>query len=798
MADPDTAALVRDRFDHIFVDEYQDTSDLQEALIRAICRRDNLFMVGDVKQSIYRFRMAEPRLFLQKYRDYGRGEGGLLLPLTRNFRSRRGILDFVNLVFERAMTGGDSEITYDALARLNPGDPDAPAEDTPSVDIRVIETDASVAEGEEETPADEAIEEYKGVELEGALIARTIKRMMAEDPSLRFRDFAILTRSKSPAFTAMMPILLSAGIPAYADGAAGYYDSVEVTWALSMLRLIANRRRDVELIGALRSPVVGLNADELARVRVAFPTVPYCDAALSYAHERDDGIARRLRGFFELYEGWRLKAGSLALGEFVRLVLDESGFYAYAGALPGGAQRQANLDQLAVSAGDFDREISGSLTRFLEYTEYLRARGDGDAAHLLGENDDVVRMMTVHKSKGLEFRVVFGAQLEKRYRVERVSAPLVVHRDLGMGMSYVDPDLRTRRTTLPQAAIIERGRREDAAEELRILYVLLTRAQERLILVGTVKDAARAEDRWHALSDAPFAASSHLDVVMAARCGALADGMDPCSDLMVVPAGSIRPDAVSARGEAVDTFNEILSDPGRYADDRLEAGMAWTYPDPEGARKPLKLTASGLLRELEGPEVVPALAERPQFMMDEARRMTGAERGTAYHRAMQLMDLRALDGMSGGALTREVAAQLDRMAEHRLMSPAQREAVAPGTLARFLSGEMGLRLRASGQVRREWSFNARMRLSEALTPEEAARYEDGELMVQGTIDCCFIEDGQWVLLDYKTDRDEDLDALRAHYRSQLNLYAAALRRITGIPVRQRTLCLIAQGKLLDV
>ena len=782
--DPDVARLMREKYDYIFVDEYQDTSDLQEAVISAIRRPDNLFMVGDVKQSIYRFRLAEPRLFLEKYAAYGAGEGGLLLPLTRNFRSRRGILDFVNRVFEGVMTGGDSEIVYDTLARLNPGNPDEAPDVEPNVSIHIIDA-ASPAE------EDDPIAELRGVELEGVLIARTIREMMSKDPSLKYRDFAILTRAKATAFAAMLPILLSAGIPAYADGAAGFYESLEISWTLSMLRLIANRRLDVELIGILRSPAVGLNADALARIRAAYRTVPFCDAAKSYADEYDDPSAQVLREFFRRFDGWRLRCGTLPLGEFTRLVLDESGFYTYAGALPGGAQRQANLDQFVSAAGSFDRENSGSLTRFLQYVQHLRAKGEGDAAHLLSESDNVVRMMTIHRSKGLEFRVVFGAQLAKKYRVERSNAPLSAHRDLGVGIQYVDPELRARRLTLPQAAIIERQKREDAAEELRILYVLLTRAQQKLILIGSVRDGEAARKRWRALSEAPFASSSHLDVVMAAMKGDF-DGVT-----WHAPARLLS-EAEQAADSAADALEQVMADPEKYANPALDAELAWTYPDPDGAKRPLKLTASGLIRELEGPEALPTLTERPQFMTEDARRMTGAERGTAYHRAMQLMDLKALEALTGRALTQAVTDQLNGFAARRLMEPAQREAVLPSRLAGFLSSDLGQRLRRAETVRREWPFNVRLRASEALTPEENDRFGDSELLVQGTIDCCFIEDGQWVLLDYKTDRDEDLDALRAHYRSQLNLYAAALRRITGIPVKQRTLCLIAQGKLLEV
>ena len=794
LSDPAVARAMAERYDYIFVDEYQDTSDIQEALIRALCRQDNLFMVGDVKQSIYRFRLAEPRLFLEKYAAYARGEGGLLLPLTRNFRSRRGILDFVNRVFERVMTGGDAEITYDDLARLNPGLPEATTGDEPDVSILLLDAEA---EPETEAAPEEDVIRLQAMEREGIVIAQAIKDMMAKDPSLRYRDFAILTRSKASAFSAMMPVMLAHGIPAFADGQTGYFDSLEIRWMLSMLRLIDNARSDVEMIAMLRSSAVGLSADELARIRIAYRTLAYVDAVDAYAREREDDIARRLADFLRRMEDWRLKGGSMALGEFVRLVLDESGFYTYVGALPGGAQRQANLDQFVVSACGFDSEYSGSLTRFLAYTEHMRQRGDGDAAHLLGENDNVVRMMSVHKSKGLEFQVVFGAQLAKKYHTENASA-LLTHRDLGVGLNYFDPELRTRRLTLPQAAIMARQRREDAAEEMRILYVLLTRARQRLVLVGTVKDADKAMKRWQALSAAPFAASSHLDVIMAARCGAEADGLPVYSSLQVIPAADIRLPQVEAQNAARTLLEQVRENPGAYANPDLDAQLAWQYPDPLATGMPLKLTASGLLREIEGPGRLPALMDRPAFLSEDARRMTGAERGTAYHRCMQLLRLGPLEGLSGEALIDAVSRQLDDCAERRLMSAVQRQVVEAWRLSRFLESDVGLRLRSAGRVQREWPFNVMLRIDDALTPQEAGRYGHEELLVQGTIDCCFVEDDQWVLLDYKTDRTDDMDALRAHYEKQLNVYALALEHITGMPVKQRLLCLLESGGTLAV
>lgn len=799
LRDESVAQSVRERFDYVFIDEYQDTSDIQEEIISRISRSDNRFMVGDVKQSIYRFRMAKPRLFIDKFSRYRSGEGGTLIPLTRNFRSKRAILDFVNGVFEKIMIGGDSEITYDALARLNPGAAD---------DGMYCKTEIHILDGQKNADVDPDVAEMVTAERESLFIAHKIREMMNNDATLKFRDFAILTRNKSNTFTPMLPVLLSQNIPAYADGAAGYFESLEIKLATAMLKLIVNRRNDAELIAVLHSPVVGLNAEALAKIRIQSRNTAYIDAAWKYAFGADmperaegmqDAIADKLRAFFDLLEHWRLCAGTIGLGELVRMVLNESGFYDYAAALPGGRQRQANLDQLIGDAARYDSEMSGSLSRYLKHAENLRAKGDGDAAHLLGENDDVVRMMTVHKSKGLEFRVVFGALTGKNLGAQRMP-DLVSHSDLGVGFLLADPELRTRRKTLPQSAIQERIRREDAAEEMRILYVMLTRAQERLFLVGTVNNIERAKSRFDALAVAPGTGQCYLDWMMASLKCAEKEGREPAG-IAVYHAMN---DLTSAEGnqQAVsprERLNAIMREPQLYSDAAMQKNLEWTYPHPEETGKPLKLTVSGLLREVEGPEALPEMVEHPAFMAEEApTHMTAAERGTAIHRAMQLIDLRQTRGLSGRALFGKVNEMLNVAENSNRIAPAQREVATTRIIVRFLESELGMRMRNAEEVHREWAFNVRMRAAEALTEAEAGRYGAQEILVQGTIDCCFEESGEWVLLDYKTDRADDPEILRAKYQKQVNAYALALERITGKRVKEKYLCLLGANCAISV
>ncbi|MDO5323128.1 MAG: UvrD-helicase domain-containing protein [Clostridia bacterium] len=775
LKDDDTARALRQSYDYIFVDEYQDTSDVQEALVSRIARGDNLFMVGDVKQSIYRFRQAEPRLFLEKYASYERGDGGMLLPLTMNFRSRPAILSFVNRVFGRAMQGGDSEIVYDANARLNHGNAALTGGD---VEIHLLQAPDS-------SEASEDILEMKTCEREALFIAGRIRELMTANPELKYRDFAVLTRAKRGVLGRMAAILTQQGIPAFADGSEDFYESVEISLALSLLKLVANRRSDVELIGVLRSPAVGLSAGELAQLRIAQPDAPFVDAALSYARGEDE-LAHRLRAFFDLLERWQLMSLCTELGVLLRTILEESGLYDCAGALPGGPQRQANLNRLIANAAAFDQSISGALTRFLLHTEKLRARGEGDGAQLLGENDDVVRLMTVHKSKGLEFPVVFGAMMNRRYGSGGRGEALSAHRDLGLGCLYCDPELQTRRKTLPQLAIAEREKREDRAEELRILYVLLTRAKDHLILTGSVSSIDSARARWTALSDAPGAANSYLDVILPA--------LDEDGGEYARIEAHLSP--AEAQEEAADVQEALAIPDG--ADAELVRAITWKYPDEAGARMPLKLTVTGLLRQLQAPEAVEELVERPAFMSEVPGQMTGAERGTAYHRAMQCLELAPLRGLSGRALVDEIRVQMDGLAACGRIRPEQRAAVRPSALAQFFAGETGARLLAADEVQREWPFNVLLRASEALTEAEAAGMPDGEMLVQGSIDCCFMENGVWVLLDYKTDRSDDAAALTRRYRNQLRLYALALERITGIAVREIRLCLLRSGETLEI
>ncbi|MBN3525899.1 UvrD-helicase domain-containing protein [Paenibacillus apiarius] len=574
---PSEAALeYQQQFVEILLDEYQDTNMVQEAIVNLITRpgKGNRFMVGDVKQSIYRFRLAEPGLFLHKYQSYAAdGSGrGIRIDLARNFRSRQGVVDAVNMLFRQVMSANVAELSYDEAAELVCGASyptvEQMAEDLNvsaaelekrqqyAAELMIIEkggqagSDAAGAEDDEEADAAADVEsgaeaqagldpaEIETARLEARAIASRIRRLLGDEgepPFLVFdkkqkrmrpvtyRDIVILLRATQAWAPLMVEELRLEGIPAYAEFNTGYFRATEVEVVLSLLRVIDNPQQDIPLAAVLRSPIVGLTAEELAKIRLmgkgsfydavclalqAEADAPQAGAALSAEAElpvlplsvataagRD--WTSKIRRFMSRLEQWRNAARQGSLSELIWQVYRETGYYEWAGGLAGGMQRQANLRALYDRARQYESSSIRGLFRFLRFIDRMRdTGGDLGTARTLGEQEDVVRIMTIHKSKGLEFPVVILAGLSKRFNQQDLTAPFLMHKQLGFGPRYVDEALRVTYPTLPNLAIKRQMRMELLAEEMRVLYVALTRPKEKMILIGTVNDAEKAIQQW--------------------------------------------------------------------------------------------------------------------------------------------------------------------------------------------------------------------------------------------------------------------------------------------------------------
>ncbi|MCQ6558340.1 UvrD-helicase domain-containing protein [Paenibacillus mendelii] len=579
---PSAAALeYQAQFDEILLDEYQDTNMVQEAIVTLIARSGagNRFMVGDVKQSIYRFRLAEPNLFLRKYKAYGTqdnnrlaktnldeavmdgaagnseasaqaahggstdapgdDEKGIRIDLARNFRSRKEVVEGTNGVFRAIMRETVAEMDYDRRAELVCGAAYPPAGEGGSPARYAIEfalldrgsgSDEPSAEQEtadslhDEQP--EPVEDLQSVQLEARWIANRILQLKgmetpltasAEAPfepydgkrgrkrALAWRDIVILLRADKQWAPVIIEELQASGIPAYAELSSGYFEATEVETMLSLLRVIDNPYQDIPLAGALRSPIVGLTGEELALIRIAAGRLSYYDAVCKA--EGDPSLPletrRKLSDFLIRLERWREEARQGALAELMWRIFRETGYYDLVGGMPGGLQRQANLRALHDRARQYEATSLRGLFRFLRFIDRMReSGGDLGTARALGEQEDVVRIMSIHKSKGLEFPVVFIAGLGKLFNRQDLNSPFLMHKQLGFGPRFVDTDLRVSYPTLPYLAIRERLRMETLAEEMRILYVALTRPKEKMFLVGTAADAAKQLQRWQSSLDA--------------------------------------------------------------------------------------------------------------------------------------------------------------------------------------------------------------------------------------------------------------------------------------------------------
>lgn len=874
---PSVAALeFQQQFDEILLDEYQDTNMVQEAIVSLIERPDrgNRFMVGDVKQSIYRFRLAEPMLFLQKYKSYisrhdasgqqgGQSANGLRIDLARNFRSRSEVVDGVNAVFRAIMRENVAEMDYDERAELvcgasypvpNPADSckvefvvlnKGDMKDGDEEENEILESDELAVDDEhsDNGSAADSPSELKAAQLEARWIAQQLRTLIDNDyqvydgkrresRKLQWRDVVILLRATQQWAPIIIEELQSNGIPAYAELSSGYFDAIEVETMLSLLRVIDNPYQDIPLAAALRSPLFSLNAEELARIRIQSAKSTYYDAVLHAAGDLflEEDSRRKLSLFLDSLDRWRKEARQGSLANLLWEIYRETGYYDFVGGLPGGTQRQANLRALHDRARQYEATSFRGLFRFLRFIERMReSGGDLGTARALGEQEDVVRIMSIHKSKGLEFPVVFVAGLGKLFNQQDVRSSFLKHKQLGFGPRFVDPALRISYPTLPYLAIRRAMRMEMLAEEMRILYVALTRPKEKMFLVGTVADAEVKLKRWLASVDAHgtmpdfrvASARSFIDWLGPLAARQLAEKQQsedaertPQWQAGIVAATLLGTEAAAAvegtaqldadkeaRLQAVTTLS-LLDDVER--DKQLRDRLEWQYPHMAASALAAKTSVTEMKRlhaEVnedavpmeEAPHQTEAEAaaqsaaapsgsytfrlRRPAFM--EEKSLTAAEKGSVNHLLMQHVLL------TEAADEAKLKQTLDSMIERRLLTVKQSEVIDLPAVAAFFKSELGQRLLGSDWVRREVPFSCMFPASRVY-PESDDSLAAEPILIQGVIDCLFEDAEGVVLLDYKTDRiiNKQWKEAAERHRFQLELYAEAIESVLGRKVNE--------------
>lgn len=858
-----TAEEFRDTFEEIMIDEYQDSNEVQETLLRSISREErgenNIFMVGDVKQSIYRFRLARPELFMKKYDSYSLKESTTQrIDLHKNFRSREEVLTCTNDIFYKIMVRSLGNVEYDAEAALYPGASyPVSADFTPEI---------LLAGSNDELLEDTELTDKKT--LEAKIVAEEIKHLMKTQPvtdkaagtlrAAHYSDIVILLRSLSGWADSLVEVLNENGIPAHTVSSTGYFSTVEVQTVLSMLRLLDNPRQDIPMAAVLRSPMAGLTDEELAVLRLEDGSVPFHEAVLELAEglyeeggqieisnsEEDQKQGRnadektenhieitahrKLLKFYKKYKQLRQLVPDTPIHELIEIILRETGYGHYVAAMPAGNRRTANLNMLLEKAAAYEKTSYKGLFHFVRYIDELQKYDvDFGEADMVGENEDVVRIMSIHKSKGLEFPIVIVSGMGKNFNKQDTRSKMVLHPELGIGLDYMDGKKRIKSPTIAKKAIAKQIDLENLGEELRVLYVALTRAKEKLILTGTLKDAPEKLEFFRQQANLSKAADRPLSYLTREGASGYLDWILPAVlsygdkyPVRIVEAAELVLDEVENQLEQNEDLTERIEEI-EAADTQLVGQLkqrfSQRYPYQTDILRKNKYSVSELKHramrekfEAEQEETIPAFLEEPvtptiplfiqrEESVEQETANRGALRGTAVHRVMECYDF---------ASEKSVHEQMEAMEKEEKITADMRALVREQTVADFVSSETGKRMalaQRGGALYREkpfvmgfteeelenYGFGAGAQMIENEVQTENAQqeivlenvsrenhmHEEDLTLIQGIIDVFWIEDDGITVLDYKTDRVDTAQELIDRYATQLKLYADALERV---------------------
>jgi ATP-dependent helicase/nuclease subunit A len=809
------AEELRSQYEEVFIDEYQDTNGVQELITRLVSGEDNRFMVGDIKQSIYRFRLADPTLFLEKYQSFSRDEKSVqrCIDLGRNFRSVPVVLDAVNAVFSRAMTAEAAGMDYGEREKLYAGRqaPDDERWIGGPVEVDIVPTPSDEEDDDGSTAFEKECRFIAGRIGELLASGRMAARKDGTLEPLSYRHIVVLLRSMAGKADVLIQALQEGGIPSYAEQSGGYFAAVEVQVMLALLRCIDNPEQDLAMAAVLRSPLVGLDETALAGVRLAgdgtlWQNLPAFVASLP------DGVDEKedLQQFMAAFDSWRTYSRRHGVAELLQRLYDDTAYVDFVGAMPGGDVRQANLKALYDRARQYEEAGFRGLFRYLQLMDKMKEDGlDLAPAKVVSEKEDVVRIMSIHKSKGLEFPVVFVADMGKAFNRRDTQDQILFHNRLGIGLKQYDPEWRMSYPTLIWSGIAAQLRWEGTAEEERILYVAMTRARDQLILTGHSSHIDRDWQRWTSRLN-PAQAKSYFDWVMPtalAPFGAKADAdyarpgaawQDAIWQVRIaraVPAGTVEEGAYDGEPRLKALRRGDLT--GTPVPSWLDEQLSWQYAYPQAVRTAAKFSVSEVKRryqELHSDElqdeaalavpaaaVIPtapgeddAFAALPPWLAGEEAAVSGAQRGTALHKALQYITPAA--DQTTATLRREI----DAFVRQGLLSREEAELVYVPVLAAFCQSDIGRRMAESPELHREYPFTVLLAGGDPLPETETGE----QILIQGVIDCLFREDDAWILVDYKSDRLETADAFRSRYAVQLALYKRAVEQITHRPVEE--------------
>ena len=807
------AKKYENKFEEIAIDEYQDSNLVQEYILTSVSRGNNIFMVGDVKQSIYKFRQARPKLFLDKYDSYKLepvdGEDRKI-QLFKNFRSRSNILDFTNLVFEDIMSRELGNIEYNQDEYLNLG---ANFEEIQNQDYKTEleildlseENDDIWKTDEEET--EEEQEKVEDVVLEARFVARKIKELIDDKyqiidkktgrRDIQYKDIAILLRTSSGVANVYEKEISELEIPVYSDSSSQYLQSVEIETIMSLLRIINNPMQDIPLVTVMRSPIGNFTDNELIEIRMADRNSSFYEALLKSDLEK----AHR---FLALLKELREDEEYMTLDEWIWNIYTKTGYMNYVNLMPNGALRVSNLRMLFERAKQYEEASFKGLYNFINFIDKIKFnQEDLKAAKIIGENENVVRIMTIHKSKGLEFPVVILAGVGKQFNFRDLNGKILLDQDLGMGPQYIDSDRYIEFKTLAKKALAIKAKNEAISEEMRILYVALTRAKEKLIIVGRQKDVNKKMSEKQKLLEIystiddnkinPYLLQKYKTYLDWLELIYLKEGVANTKNLFTVNINKREKTSVKIENEVEDISKKIIEESNKNNDEqekeKIKEILNWQYKHQSIEGIPTKTSVSKL-KENKEQEV--QITQEPKFINEEAKtKLTGAQKGTLIHLCLQKMKETEEYNLE------KITELIEKLKDKEIITEIEAQNIDKEKLLEYTNSQLWTELKQAKEIHKEHPFYINIKASRIYN--QINKEDDEEILVQGVIDLFFIDkDDKLILVDYKTDYVQNENELVEEYKGQLDLYKEALEQSLNKKVDKMCIYSVYLNKLIEI
>lgn len=807
------AKKYENKFEEIAIDEYQDSNLVQEYILTSVSRGNNIFMVGDVKQSIYKFRQARPKLFLDKYDSYKlepvNGEDRKI-QLFKNFRSRSNILDFTNLVFEDIMSRELGNIEYNQDEYLNLG---ANFEEIQNQDYKTEleildlseENDDIWKTDEEET--EEEQEKVEDVVLEARFVARKIKELIDSKyqiidkktgrRDIQYKDIAILLRTSSGVANVYEKEISELEIPVYSDSSSQYLQSVEIETIMSLLKIINNPMQDIPLVTVMRSPIGNFTDNELIEIRMADRNSSFYEALLKSDLEK----AHR---FLALLKELREDEEYMTLDEWIWNIYTKTGYMNYVNLMPNGALRVSNLRMLFERAKQYEEASFKGLYNFINFIDKIKFnQEDLKAAKIIGENENVVRIMTIHKSKGLEFPVVILAGVGKQFNFRDLNGKILLDQDLGMGPQYIDSDRYIEFKTLAKKALAIKAKNEAISEEMRILYVALTRAKEKLIIVGRQKDVNKKMSEKQKLLEIystiddnkinPYLLQKYKTYLDWLELIYLKEGVANTKNLFTVNINKREKTSVKIENEVEDISKKIIEESNKNNDEqekeKIKEILNWQYKHQSIEGIPTKTSVSKL-KEKREQEV--QITQEPKFINEEAKtKLTGAQKGTLIHLCLQKMKETEEYNLE------KITELIEELKDKEIITEIEVQNIDKEKLLEYTNSQLWTELKQAKEIHKEHPFYINIKASRIYN--QINKEDDEDILVQGVIDLFFIDkDDKLILVDYKTDYVQNENELVEEYKGQLDLYKEALEQSLNKKVDKMCIYSVYLNKLIEI